>query len=238
MLLQDLFDDLAGGEFAQMGLVLTPGQPIDSQYHETLTGFAHLALLDLCARFNLLSGTLMLELTDGISNYRIHKKYTESDPDSAEPVRYIKDAASQYQSDFNRVEQVFVLNSDSEWEEVAINRPDKERYVSVSPYDTLTFVGEFTETSVKVRYRAKHPPMDISAGAENIEIRIPEQFRNALLYFIAARQLGSLNTTGGESQDSVSYRVNYEAEVRKLMLLNPVEQESHGNLRLERGGWE
>lgn len=214
MLFSEIIRDLSDGEFSQLGIIPVPGDQLATEQYEKVAGFVHLALLDLCARFNFLSNEKLLTRSDGGDPYRI----TEAD--------------------FIRVEQVFVQDTDGLWQEQEINAPMATRYVSVSPFDTLTFVGEFTETAVKVRYRAKHEKLDLSGGPD-VEIRIPEYARTALLYYVASRQQAGMMTANGEAGDSVNFKAAYEGEVAKLQWINPVNQERHSSSeqKFQMGGW-
>jgi hypothetical protein len=188
MNLQTIFDQLRTGELSQM--FLSEVDPVTGEFTDEkkaqLLNHISLGLTALYRRFNLKQGRITVERVDGVEKYVLDKNYAESNLQSKEPVKYIKDTLTPFMNDLLKITQV----TDFVGREVKLNEMGNPLSVFTPTYNILVVPADLDSSVLHITYQAGHKPLGNEAlfyPPEYVFIELPEVYLEALLYFIASR---------------------------------------------------
>lgn len=249
MLLNDIYDQLAYGELRQ--LVLGSGE-IDSavvglppeNYHRLLP-FVKAGLTELHKRFALRESSFAVALQPDKVSYHLTPAFAQSNGASAEPVKYIIDTDEAFVDNLMRVERVYGTYRAEEYKIPLNALLDKEairtpRYdMLVIPSDTEKAPWLLETTSLKVVFRADHPPIDTAtanATPESTPIYLSSTYLEALTFYIASR---ATNPHGASDtfHDGNNYAAKFEQAVMQLKEYNFDLDEDEGHTKFADRGW-
>lgn len=235
MYLQEIFDQLAGGEFSQ--LCIGGNQPgvIDENNAAKVVGHINLGLTALYRRFNLKTGSLLLRMQPDQLKYQLHSRFAvNGDSDAA--VRYIiDDAGEPFANDIIKVEKVF----DAAGDELVLNDPANPMSVLTPSTLMLQLPEGLVQQDLTVEYRANHPRLVVEDGeidAEDTWVDLPDTHLAALLYYVASRVNNPIGMSN-EFHAGNSYFAKYEGECQELEAKGLQVDLGQSSDRLRRNGW-
>ena len=249
MLLNDIYDQLAYGELRQ--LVLGSGN-IDSdelglsqENRRRLLPFVRSGLTELHQRFLLRESEFILELVDGKVAYNLAYAFAQSNGDSAEPVKYINDSAETFEDNLMRVERVYGTYRGEEYP-LTLNELRNKAALRTPRYDCLVLPSDTEEapwlletTSLRVVYRAGHPPIDTvlaNGSPDKVTIYLHSVYLDALVFYIASRVTNPQGAAEG-FHDGNNYAAKFEQAVLQLKQENYDLDEDEGHSKLEDRGF-
>jgi hypothetical protein len=220
MNLQEVFDQLSGGEFSQLSIGGAAAGVIDSNNYNNALGHLNLGLTALYTRFSLKEKEVVVPLVGGTNNYTLS------------PVDLIK---------------IVKVQTETGWE-LPLNKADSA-YSCRTPtlnsirvpdviLDKVDLPEELVTDSLTVTYRANHPKLELGALSfpEDVVIELPASHLSALLYFVASRVNNPIGMSN-EFHAGNSYYAKYEAECQRLELQGMQVEVEQYNDRASRNGW-
>ena len=246
MKLQEIFDQLSGGEFSQLSIGGGEVGVIDEANYSRVLGHINLALTALFSRFTLKEGRLKLALQEGVTTYKLNSAYAVNAVGSTQPVRYIIDTVDEpFSDDITKVEKVI---TDGDYE-LGLN--DTSSPISVFTPTALTlrvpealitgvdWPDELDTENLELVYRASHPKLIVTPGAFNprlVEVSLPDTHLTALLYYVASRVHNPVGMNN-EFHAGNSYYAKYEAACQGLENKGLQVDQGSQNTRAQRNGW-
>lgn len=242
MKLQDIFEQLSGGEFSQLSIGGQDAGVINANNYAKVLGHVNLGLTALYRRFTLKEGRLILQMQEGQTKYKLMSPYAVNAVGSSVPVRYIIDTVDDpFQDDIIKIERVL----DELGEELGLNDASDPLSVFTPSALTLQLPTDPAEDkhlevqALTVVYRANHPKLVVGAGEFTpaaVEVQLPDTHMEPLLYYVASR----VNNPVGMSNEfhaGNSYYAKYEAACQELE--GKGLQVNHASVsdRLARNGW-
>jgi len=220
--LEDILQDLAYGEFSQLriGRFLPddPSHESDPAAYAQCISHINLGLKSIYSHFLLATGRLLITQDAAVSVYVLSSDNTVSNGGA---LQYITDTAEiPFADDILKIEQIRddednILHLDNTSEDMSII---SETYRSFRLPAIDADGNDPVDWGVlSVRYRATHgqivyaDPMVPSA----VEIKIPPQLHEALLWFVASRGFAALNSDQG-SEGNDYYR-KYQARIGEVL---------------------
>lgn len=247
MLLSDIFEQLSTGELNLMSVGNSGSGEIDDANYDKLVRHINLGLAALHTRFPIRHGEITLQLVADKTTYPISRHYAATNTVSDAAVKYILDTEDAlYMGDLMKIEKV----TTSEGIELPLNDVADEFSLSTPSLTTLKvpldivnqtdeIPTEYITDTLTVIYRAAHPVLPNGAGmyrASTVEIDLPYQFMEPLLYYVASRVNNPMGMTN-EFHAGNSYAAKYEMACAALERDNiRVDQVSQPN-RIQRNGW-
>lgn len=235
ILLSDIFEQLEYSEFNNINLS-SNFDGITSVNYPKLIVLVNLGLTELYKRFPLKMEEVVVDLQDGVTNYRLHTNHAVTDPNSTDDVLYPKWIADSSSKPFTdtiiKIEQVF----DELGAEVPLNDHNKELSVFTPKYDILQVPYAVAGYSMGVIYRASPDKISTSTtDPSSVEILIPPQMTEALVAYIGQKFFSPPSSSNGDSQNYIN---KFELEIRSLMRLGLFqENENTTNQRVWINGW-
>jgi hypothetical protein len=246
MKLQEVFDQLSGGEFSQLSIGGGEAGVIDEGNYAKVLGHINLGLTALFKRFTLKEGRLILALQEGVTTYKINSTYAVNAGSASPHVKYLIDTVDDpFTDDITKIEQVL---TDGDYE-LGLN--DKANPLSVfTPSALVLRVPEALITGVDwpddldtenltLVYRAAHPKLAVVGPVFNpaaVELQLPDTHLEPLLYYVASRVHNPIGMNN-EFHAGNSYYAKYEAACQALESKGLQVDQGSQNTRLERNGW-
>lgn len=235
MYLQEIFDQLSGGEFSQLSIGGNAAGVIDDNNAAKVVNHINLGLTALYRRFNLKTGSLVLRLQEGQLKYQLHSKFAVNAESDSELRYIIDDAGEPFADDIIKVEGVFAADGT----ELPLNDAADSDSVLTPTALTLEVPSALTLQDLTVKYRGNHPRLVVEDGyidAEETWVDLPDTHQSALLYYVASR----VNNPVGMSNEfhaGNSYYAKYEGECQELESKGLQVDVTQTNDRLQRNGW-
>lgn len=238
ILLSEIFEILQGAEFNSLSIVENEGGEahVDTKEYNRLIKLVNAGLAELHKRFNLKSGSVMIQTTEGVPKYVLDSKYAKS----TNPDGYILDSVEDpFTDDILEITRITSL----EGRELILNNRSR---LSQHRAGTTVPVNELCESLFTLDYRTVRVPVylrdsqllvmykssgtkikdivdnsgDIIKQPEEVVIELPAAYINALTYYVASRVYNSkgAETIGrGIFHEGNNYRSSYEAEINTLL---------------------
>lgn len=247
MKLQEVFSQLASGEFSQLSIGGQDKGVVNDKNYATLINHVNLGLTALYARFNLKEGRVQLALQPRQRMYALNSAYAVANTKSKEAVRYIIDSAgAPFIDNILKVERI--LTDDGT--ELGLN-DGADRYschnldmttlrVPVELANQTADTPDFLKTTqLTVVFRANHPAIAIGSGLfdpARVNLELPYSHLEALLYFVASRVHNPIGMSN-EFHSGNNYAAKYEAACRMLEGEGLKIDSSGEDDRIRRNGW-
>ena len=235
MTLQDLFDELTYGELSQLAIGgrLDSGEPeISEADREGLILHINSALTALYSRFRLREKSVRVELTQDKSTYVLHSRFSRRNTRSTELVKYLIDTGDdEFDDQVLKIESVEALRAELNmpehpsklWHVLQLNEAMNPYAVRTPSPNTLLIPDSFgpdkvTPKTLRVNYRANHPPIDKYRGVAAptaVTIELPKTHWQALLFLVASR----VTNPSGMNQEfhaGNSWYAKYDSECKTL----------------------
>ena len=232
MKLSELFDQLVYGELAN---TVIGKLGININNYPSMITHINLGLYELYKRFNLKKDSVIVQQFAAIKEYSLNSKYSLSNTDSLEAVRYIVDNTGKpFTDNILKIETIVNTLDDKPFAINQFNDPDSINLINLTAF---TITKPVDELLMKVVYRANHPRILLETTDLLLqEIELPVTHLEALLYYIASRYHGSLPSVDGVNEGN-NYIGKFERSCLKISELGLVSKEEDTNYRIHNNGW-
>ncbi len=232
MKLSELFDQLVYGELAN---TVIGKQGISVNNYPSMITHINLGLYELYKRFNLKKDSVIVQQFAAIKEYSLNSKYSLSNTDSLEAIRYIVDNTGKpFTDNILKIETIVNTLDDVPFALNQFNDPDSINLINLTSFTVPKPVDELL---IKVVYRANHQRILVETlDPLNQEIELPITHLEALLYYIASRYHGSLPSVDGVNEGN-NYVGKFERSCLKISELGLVNKEEDTNYRIHSNGW-
>ena len=231
--LNDVLTDLTYGEFQHLKVGNFHPQQHDSEpdprAYAQLTRHVNKALTAIFTRFPLRWQEVDIQLSEEITDYLLHPDYTTST--GTAPVLYIMDTVMEpFQDNVAKIEEVY----DEEGNLLHMNDIDEPLSVFTPRNNLIQVPWPNDFNMISVMYRALHPKIEYAYGMDptTIELELPEQFMEPLLFYVAARYMATL-----PGQEGPSFYSKYNAQMEYLNAMGLYPQSEQSNSRFTRRGF-
>lgn len=228
MKLDTIFNDLVYGELSAHAVAMN-GQ-IEDKDKPKIIAHINAVLTELYSRFPLLTKELVVIQNSAVTEYHLHSDYAVSNTESKKPIKYILDTdEAPFKDDLLRIENIFDETGDC----LLINSDSACKIALTPAQDVMEIPNPVDTNALFVIYRAKHPLVTL----DTTELLLPEQFRTALLAYVASRVYA-----GGTAQEHASLSMalyqKYELFCVQQELYGMVNKhETSLNKKPSLGGW-
>lgn len=233
MFLSEIFEQLTQGELQQLAMSGVDNIGIQTCDYPKILPHINLGLIELYKRFPLKKSEVVLQQYDHIQLYELNSRFAETNTESTETYKYIKDSVYYpFKDDVLRIEKVF--NEDGQ--ELFLNDYTQHWSMFTPSYNVLQVPWPEKENSVIVHYRASHAKIELDGlNPETTEVHIPPGFLEPLLLYVGGRAFSSLNSD--QDAEGNNYLAKFEASCKKIEDLNLMNTNDSANLKLEHAGW-
>lgn len=235
MQLQEIFEQLSGGEFSQLSIGGAGAGVIDNTNYAKVTSHINLGLMALHRRFNLKEGRLVLSMQPEQTLYHLKSANSVTGAEIGVTPFIIDSLEDPFLDDILKIEKVI----DAEGWEIGLNDPSDSLSVSTPSALKLRVPEELETQDLTVVYRAAHPKLVVDSETipSEVEVVLPDSHLDALLYYVASRVNNPIGMTN-EFHAGNSYAAKYEMVCQELEGHGlEVDQGSQTNERAARGGW-
>ena len=255
MNLQDIFDELTYGELSQISIGGRENEEpgICEKDRPALIRHINTALTAIYTRFRLSQKELDVLLTPGKSTYVLDRKFLINNTASSAALKYLVDTEDDlFEDSLIKVESVWALREElgmrelknQPYQELILNEQNNPYSVRTPSIKTLLVPDHFDHedhvlSRLRVKYRARHKPIDLNVGASAplaIEIELPATHLQALLFHVASR---IMNPSGmiEEFNAGNTWYAKYEGEAARLELENVQVDNMQSNNNFSRQGF-
>jgi len=187
MFLQDIFDTLASGEFANIAIGNSESGTITQAAYPKVVNHINSGLLEIYKRFLLKKKEFQIVQQTGVSIYYIRYDYIAGSISSTGPESYIvEDPNDPFDRDLIKVIRVY----DELGDEVPLNNPRyRDTGVFTQAHDIIKMTPADPLKTLSFVCQASYPKIIItqSFNPETYELFFPSFIETALLAFVAAR---------------------------------------------------
>lgn len=225
--LQDIFDNLAHGEFANLALGNSSLGTITEDKYPKIVSAINLGLMELYKRFLLKKKKFLLQQRAGVSLYYLRSDYIGDYLDLVEDGSFEDDTIV---TDLIRVLWV----KDTAGIEIPLNDPRfPTTGVFTQSYDALRMTPASPLKTLTVTYQAKYPKIiiDEDFDPKEIELYFPHFILEALLAYVASRVFKGKTSKSAEGQTNISTTFHYQfiaacKDISELGLAEEMEERS------------
>ena len=233
MFLSEVLDQLEHGELFQIALGGDETNDITACNLPNVLPHINLALKELYKRFPLKIGDVIIDLHDQIQTYYLDPKYSRSNKESTEPIKYIHDSRYQpFKGGVNKIEFVY----DEIGRELFLNNSEEYWSLYTPSYNAIQVPLPDVANSLVIHYRASHDNIlleDLDPKTE--DVNIPPGYLEPLLFYVGSRIFTSLN--GDQSAEGNNYMQKFEQSCAKISELNLMNGDNTTNVKLDKAGW-
>lgn len=238
--LQRIFDDLSYGELSQVNL---SGKNSDCECGEwdrkaekTIVSHLNMALDAIYTRFPLLEKEVTIQLYPELTHYRLESKYAETNTESDEPIKYIKDSEFYpFTDDILRVESCFDEGGFS----LPINDRKREYSIFTPDYNSIQVPFSEKNFALFLIYRARHPVITTEyTDANEVLILLPPYLYEALLCYITYRVHKARSNQEAQAEAVRALQL-YETKCKEVETRNMTHNDLNvTNTLLDDNGWK
>lgn len=220
MKLSQLFEALSYGELSQLAIGGSGSGVVPEEHYSALITHTNSGLTKLYSRFPLAEKELVIEQQEGITTYHLKSAFAQSNTDSTEPVKYIKDSVDEpFLEDIIRLEMAY----DVAGEEVPLDDRNAEVSWFTPSFNKLKIKEPVQGELSTLVYRANHPRISTDeTDLGSVDVEIPSYLEEALQCYIASRVHSLRSTPEAMSESSLYYSkfsaICTEVENRNLTL--------------------
>lgn len=193
-------------------------------------------LNDLYSRFPLKYDQILVEMTQGQTNYILDNRFSTSNAQSPEQDRWILDDDKPFTNDISKIVSV----TSNLMEDLPLNDHNDCNSVFTPKYNEIQVPDYLAATGyqVSVVYKCTAPQVrvDTETNIDVEEVDLSLDFLNVLVAGIAANMFNSIPSLEGQSNLQAKYAAAYELEILRL-INNGLVSESTPSPDIESGGW-
>jgi len=238
ILLQEIFDTLATGEFSHIKLGNSLQGTIAETDYPKIVAAVNLGLLDLYKKFPLRKGEFVVHQHADVTNYYLRKERAAG-PTEMNDYSYIEiEEGDNFPKDFIQVNSLWESNGI----EIPLNDNTQRVIGGFTPeFDVLKMVPRVPPIAVHVEYRARYPKIVIteSFDPDKIELHVPDFILEPLLYFVASRVFRGIASKAneGETTSATTYHTLYRTACLEIMHSGLVTGDNNSAAQFSDNGW-
>ncbi len=238
IVLQEIFDTLATGEFSHLKLGNSLQGTIEAADYPKIVNAVNLGLLDLHKKFPLRKGELIVHQHADVTTYYLREKYSGTLDEMDEDYYIEIDEECDYPKDFIKVNSLW----EADGTEVSLNDSLHKDTGGFTPsFDVLKMTPRVPPIPVHVEYRAKYPKIiiDESFDPELVELHVPDFILEPLLFFVASRVFRGIasKATEGEVTSSVTYHALYNNACLEIKHGGLITTDDDSGEQFDNNGW-
>jgi len=244
IILQDIFDALATGEFSHLKLGNSLQGTIAEEDYPKIVNAINRGLLDLHKKFPLRKGEYTLKQHPNVSKYVLSEEHsgTASEMDDYSYIQLADD--EDWPDDFIKVNSLWQTDGT----EIPLNDV-KHKYLDdngeaggfTPSYNVLKMVPWTNPITVLIEYRARHPKIviDESFDPEEIYLEIPDYIEEALIFYVASLVFRGINSKAleGEVTSASTFATLYRTACLEITNNGLVTTDDDHSQRFEDGGF-
>ena len=238
ILLQEIFDTLATGEFSHIKLGNSLQGTIAEADYPKIVSAVNLGLLDLYKKFQLRKGEFIIHQHADVTSYYLRKERA-AELTEMDDYCYIEIGEDEsFPEDF--------ISVNSLWEdsgtEIPLNDKSNKATGGFTPsFDVLQMTPRVPPIAVHVEYRARYPKIVITEtfDPEKVELHVPDFIMEPLLYFVASRVFRGIasKATEGETTSAITYHTLYRTACLEIEQNGLVTPNDSSNEQFSDNGW-
>jgi hypothetical protein len=238
ILLQEIFDTLATGEFSHIKLGNSLQGTITEADYPKMVAAVNLGLLDLHKKFPLRKGEFIVHQHPAVTNYYLRKEHAASLSEMGAELYIEIGEEDSFPQDFLHVSSLWQADG----VEIPLNDPAQKTLGGFTPsFDTLKMIPRQPPIAVHVEYRARYPQIVIteSFAPEKVQLHIPDFIVEPLLYFVASRVFRGIasKATEGETTSAITYHTLYRTACLEIQHLGLVTPDDSASEQFSNHGW-
>jgi hypothetical protein len=232
MNVEELFTKLSHGPLSNLSLANSGDGTIADNSQGKIIDYLNDGLNRLYTKFVLSEKELIIRMIDGITNYYMMSRFSQSGHDAAssDPV-YILDGLNPFIDDVIKILQVF----GPQRRELPLNDSENSHSLFTPKFNQLQVPRPIGSAPLSVLYQAKHKK--IQYGILSQDISLPESLNEPLEVFIASRVFSHMNG----QENTLKSQEHYS--MYQLLIGENIDNDSlntsmsNTNTNFERKGW-
>jgi len=236
--LQEIFDDLASGEFTSMSLGNSAlGSIVEAQYPKVVSSL-NLGLLELYKRFKLKQKECTVHQHADVTTYYLRTDYLGPVADLDDEAYIVEVEDDPFEDDIIRILEIY----DADNEVIPLNDyryPDTG--VFLLAFDTLSMVPADPVEVRTIVYQARYPKIILTDpfDPKDIELYFPDFIKEALLLYMASRIYKGKTSKAAEGTQNlgITFLAQFEAACKRLEQLGLAETRDLAHERFAAKGW-
>lgn len=234
MKIKRIIEHLQTGVLSKINLGGNTEMGITSYNYPTIISAIELGMLELSQYFNLQQREVFIKQEDHIKIYELDIKYAQTNTDSTEPYKYIKDSVDNpFIGDVLRIEAVY----DELGNEFVLNDITNEFSLFTPSLISVQVPKPNAENTISVIYSAGG--RELQKTGPNVldqEIYLPQVLLQALLMFVASQVVLSKDSLEAKNESMIFERKFKEAIVLAINYGANV-KDNVANTNVERNKW-
>jgi hypothetical protein len=218
VVLKDLFNLLAAGEFANIALSRDSTGNIKESEYPAVAGHLNLGILEIYKRFKLLQGEVLLHVNPAVEKYYLREERMTS-LNNINTQFYIE-RPEETDGCLNMIEVTAVFDADGD--ELIMNNRFKTPSIQQLATDILKITNLTTPQILSVEFQSYPSKITIEDdfNPEEYALFIPDTIVEPLLYYVASRvyKPTGKNDSTANADKSASYEQKYELACQKINL--------------------
>lgn len=238
MFLQEFFDHLAHGEFADLAIGNSETGTIVETAYPKIISHLNLGLNELYKKFILKKKECTIQQQAGVELYYLRSSYIATGGIFADDAYIVEEDTDGFDNDIVKILEAY----DADGDEVPINNLKYPTTgIFTQAFDTLKMTPADPLKTVSIVYQAYHPRITLTEtfNPETYQLYFPEYIEYALLCFIAAKLFKSKTTKTSEvtSPSYNSFLNQYDKACKEITELGLVEDTLFESKNFESKGW-
>jgi hypothetical protein len=243
MVLQDLFDTLAGGEFAQLSLANSVTGSIKEEAYPKIVNAINRSLREVYKKLLLKKKKILLYQQTGVSRYYLRADYLGDVGSMGSDMYIVEDEDDPFTDDLIRILGIVTDDADGEEVDVPLNPTYLVEALTIrtAAFDTLDLITTGTSQIFTIEYQATYPKILITEDfdPEVVYLYYPPFIEEALTNYIASLLVKGKVTKAseGEGYATNTFTYKYDKAIQKLIDLGLAESATPTDTRFENRGW-
>ena len=239
ILLQEIFDTLANGEFSHIKLGNSLQGTIAESDYPKIVSAVNLGLLDLHKRFPLRKGEFIVHQHAAVTDYYLRPEHAATVAEMDDEYYIALGEDESFTSDFIKVNSLWEADGTI----VPLNDGTNKATGGFTPsFDLLRMIPRVPPIPVHVEYQARYPKIVIteSFDPEKVELNVPDFLLEPLLYFVASRVFRGIASKAaeGETTSSVTYHTLYRTACLEIQQGGLITTDDDSGQQFSNNGWE
>lgn len=205
MVLQDLFDIMASGEFSGLALGNSVTGSIKEEAYPKIVNAINRGLTELYTKFLLKKKRVYLVQQPDVIRYYLRTQYLGYAGTTSSSTYLLDHTDEEFQNDVLRV--LNIVDSDNQPIELNPHRVSiNQTYFRSSGFDTLDLTTVLTDQVFTIQYQAKYPKIVITEDfdPESINLYYPPFIEEALINYVVSSLMKNKTTKASEGEGYVT----------------------------------
>ena len=235
MYLQELFDNLAYGEFSHLSIGNSSIGSIKEAAYPKVVGIVNRALRAIYKRFILKKKVVLLHMQSGVETYYLRSSKLAASEDALSDSTYLLSKNSVDPFDGDEVIRILDVKTSAGLPALLNTLEIETTCLRTLSHDTFQVIPADILDILSIKYQASHPKIIIGDDfdPETYEINYPGFIEEALMMHIASQLFKGKTSKAseGEGYATNTYHYRYEAACQEISILGFAESadppESH-----------